>query len=749
MHAPGQVHGEHPEHAAGPRAQLGEVDELVTVVDVEAPEAPEAQRGGRAVTSDRLSERRCPGHDDAAAHRGPIGLGGAGQLGQLLQRSQALAPGGDDGDVGELGRRRVTPAGDGLHHEGPQLERREAHVLAALDDIGTHRARGIGTPPGGQRAEHAGGRGADAVPAVLAVGDRPGHQVVAAGDHPVGGAAQPGQEGDLQGHRGPLELVGGLGVGVAGEEAGDEQPELGGHGDGRRRVSAVPRLLQRRGGAGDVAGEQLDQTAGEDVGPAGGADTTEGGDRIADERLAQCGHPRQRRVARTIDERREQQALAAGDGHRHGAQRERLDPAVGGDRLLQPSVGALAAGFGEQQPRVGVDHLRRQARQPRPGLVGDLGAARAEQPRRTDPVLAAAAGPQRLGDVTVLLEDGGRPPVALAHGVEPLRLDELGVEVGTQDLVRAERVVALQRRRHELQPLQLGQRAAAPAGAGELVAQRRRQQLERRRLEEEPVQLGGQAGEHVVGEEVPVGAAPPAHLRDGGAPLGRRQPVGGQVEELEGGDPPTGPALQLGDLVGEQRPLVLVAEQPLDLPGAEPQVVGADQLDAPPEAQPGRVERRPVSRQRHQVGRRRQVVDHRRDGPLAAGADDGVELVDDDQQPAVAGVVAADQHAGDVGAGDRAPRRPGDGFAEVGGEHRLVAVDGVGAVPHAVAATAPHEVAGRGRLAGAGRPDDHRQRDLPGAVEEAVDAVPRDRRDGRRFEAGPRKRTDSHRREAD
>ncbi len=168
-----------------------------------------------------------------------------------------------------------------------------------------------------------------------------------------------------------------------------------------------------------------------------------------------------------------------------------------------------------------------------------------------------------------------------------------------------------------------------------------------------------------------------------------------------------------------------------------------------PRRRPRRVERGPVPRQRHEMDRRRQVVDHRGDGPFAAGADDGVELVDDDEQPLVASVVAADEHGVDVGAGDRATRRARDGLAEVGGEHALVAVDGVGAVPHGVAAAALHEVAGGRRLAGTGRPDDHRQRHLPGAVEEAIDTVPDDRLHRRRFEPGPRKRTDSHSREAD
>jgi hypothetical protein len=120
-----------------------------------------------------------------------------------------------------------------------------------------------------------------------------------------------------------------------------------------------------------------------------------------------------------------------------------------------------------------------------------------------------------------------------------------------------------------------------------------------------------------------------------------------------------------------------------------------------------------------------------------------------DEQSPVAAIVTADEHGGDLGADRWPPGRAGHRLAEVSGERCLVAVDGVGAVPHGVTAAAVHEVAGRRRLARAGWPDDHRQRDLPRAVEEAVDAVPGDRLHRRRFEPGPRKRTDSHRREAD
>ena len=85
-----------------------------------------------------------------------------------------------------------------------------------------------------------------------------------------------------------------------------------------------------------------------------------------------------------------------------------------------------------------------------------------------------------------------------------------------------------------------------------------------------------QPGEHVVGEEVPVRPGAPADLGEHGPPLARRQPDGRHVEQVQGGDPAAGAALQLGDLVGQQRAVVQLAEQPVDLPRAEAQVVGAD-----------------------------------------------------------------------------------------------------------------------------------------------------------------------------
>ena len=86
----------------------------------------------------------------------------------------------------------------------------------------------------------------------------------------------------------------------------------------------------------------------------------------------------------------------------------------------------------------------------------------------------------------------------------------------------------------------------------------------------------------------------------------------------------------------------------------------------------------------------------------------------------------------------------GDGLVEVRAEHRLVGVDRVRPVPDDRMAAALHEVADRGRLAGAGRTVDDGQGDVPGAVEQAVHPLSQDRPHCGRLEPGPGKATRFH-----
>ena len=125
------------------------------------------------------------------------------------------------------------------------------------------------------------------------------------------------------------------------------------------------------------------------------------------------------------------------------------------------------------------------------------------------------------------------------------------------------------------------------------------------------------------------------------------------------------------------------------------------------------------------------------------GADHRVELVD--RRRAAAASPASSLDADERSSVRSRARRRGDAGARGRSasprwlaERRLVGVDGW-ARYHSVAAAALDELADGGRLARAGRPDDHRQRHLPGAVEQAVHPVSGDRPHRGRLEPGPRK----------
>jgi hypothetical protein len=210
--------------------------------------------------------------------------------------------------------------------------------------------------------------------------------------------------------------------------------------------------------------------------------------------------------------------------------------------------------------------------------------------------------------------------------------------------------------------------------------------------------------------------------------------------------PAPGAPFELDDLLGEQRPVVQLPEQPVDLPRPEPEVVGTHLADRVRQPQPGEVQGRAVARQRQQVHRRRQVRHRGGDRGLARRPDDRVELVDDEQQALGAigmpgadgrtGLLHADEDVGDSVPAAPRPRRVRPRLGEVLAQRRLVAVDRVGAVPQRRCRAAMGEVArGRG-LASAGRADDHGQGHVPGAIEQAVHPFSSDRPHCRRLEPG-------------
>ena len=421
------------------------------------------------------------------------------------------------------------------------------------------------------------------------------------------------------------------------EVGGDEQRELGGQRHGRRGVGAVPRHAQGAHGLADVAGEQLAHARRRARrGPCGRSSAAmrrrSGSPTTASRSAATHGSDgKLERSSSDASSRRSRRATATGSD----VSAPPLDALVGGDRLAPAARRRAAAGRSASSSHGsactiagGRPTSQRPGRSATSAPACRAGATRSASPRRG----STPGAPRRSGRGA----RAPRPPAGSACAPASAPSHSISRASRWARSTSWERNVPgrLQRRRHELQPLELGERGGARPLSEQVVAERRGQPLERRRLEQEQLQLVGQPAEHVVGEEVPVRAAAPPDVGDRGPALARRQAVGGQVEQLQGGDPAAGAALELGDLVGRQRPLVQLAEQPVDLPRPEPQVVGADLAEARPEAQPGQVERRPVARQRHEVDRRRQVVEHLGEGPLARRPDDGVELVDDDEQPA-------------------------------------------------------------------------------------------------------------------
>src|SRR2546430_2541707 len=131
--------------------------------------------------------------------------------------------------------------------------------------------------------------------------------------------------------------------------------------------------------------------------------------------------------------------------------------------------------------------------------------------------------------------------------------------------------------------------ARSVPAAQERVADLAAEALEDARLDEEPAQVERQLGQHVPGQVLADEARAGAQRGQDAAPLVRRLAAGGQVEELQPGGPALGAPRQRGQLHRRHRVPVVVAEEPLDLPRAEPEVVAADLQQAPgdPQAGPG------------------------------------------------------------------------------------------------------------------------------------------------------------------
>ena len=385
-------------------------------------------------------------------------------------------------------------------------------------------------------------------------------------------------------------------------------------------------------------------------------------------------------------------------------------PARGGQR--DPGVVALDRG------RHGVD----------PGRLlrgGQALALAAEQPPHGVPVLRAAVGAQRLGQGPVGFEHLARPRVPYPGLGLAERLDQHPVEVLAQDLVVAEGlVVVLHRDGEHAAARQLVEEDAAARGPPQAIAQRPRQPPQDAGVEQERAQVLAQPDEHVLGEVLAQEA--PAHL---GAAQQPPALVGGaaprrEVEQLEPRGPALRPARQHGEVARQHGVVVDVAEQLLDLPGPEPQVVRPELQELARDAQPGEVDRR-----RHAAGDdhgepRRRVIDQATERGLRGRALEGVPVVDHQRGrrrrvrlEGLGDVLDAGPAARQVR--ERGPQRR----LEMADERALVRVPGLRAVPADRDGGRGREPGDQRRLAGPRRRDDQRQPMAPGVRKPGLEAL--------------------------
>ena len=148
---------------------------------------------------------------------------------------------------------------------------------------------------------------------------------------------------------------------------------------------------------------------------------------------------------------------------------------------------------------------------------------------------------------------------------------------------------------------------------------------------EEVAQLGRQLIEHVPGEELPHHPGARAQGAEDAPSLIPGAVAGGEVEEVQTRGPPVGAPGELGELVRSERLRVELAEELLDLPRPEAEVVNSQLDHAAEHAQPWQVEMR-LRAGCHEHGKRLgRVLDEPLQRRLGSGAFDGVQIVDDQE----------------------------------------------------------------------------------------------------------------------
>ena len=244
---------------------------------------------------------------------------------------------------------------------------------------------------------------------------------------------------------------------------------------------------------------------------------------------------------------------------------------------------------------------------------------------------AAGVGQEGVPDPPGVLQHAG---AAAVPGPQPRGAQLVGqgeLEVGLHDLVVAEGPAVVRAGGEQLRALEVVQRRLAAGRVEQRVAQRAGQDAERAAADHERAQVGRHGREHVVRE---VGAGQPgpgAERVDGLPPLGGGLAAGGQVEQLQPGDPAARAPGQQRRRLRAERLAVDVPEELLDLPGPEPQVVAADLEQALGDREPGQVDPRRSARAEQQPQPRRTPVDEPLERPLGLGVGDLVHVVQDEQ----------------------------------------------------------------------------------------------------------------------
>jgi hypothetical protein len=306
-----------------------------------------------------------------------------------------------------------------------------------------------------------------------------------------------------------------------------------------------------------------------------------------------------------------------------------------------------------------------------------------QQPAYGRPVAGPRVGPDRLGVRALGGQQPGCPPVPSGGPGLANFVDERRLEVAAQHLVVH---IALTTVDGDRQPVPVGEVVEQPVAAGgvqQLVAAVAGEDVQHARADQEVADAGAHAGEQGPCQVAPGHRPAPGEGRDGGAPRGQGSSPGGQVEHGQAGAPAAGASGQQRHLVRRQRLAVHGGEQPLDLPGPEAELVGADHA-----GQAGHLVAQQVQRGHSAPGQQHVAValpagEQVFEVMFCGGTDELVDVVDDQQR------VRRRVGAGD---GGQAAAGPAGG--------------GVDAVPGDLARVQVGVLGEQGGLAIAGRRDD-------------------------------------------